>query len=228
MRLNADFSQAVIITPELRQSSPSPAPGVERFMLDRIGDEVARATTIVRFAPDKFFPEHRHDGGEEYLVLEGVFSDQYGDFPAGTYVRNPVGTSHSPHTVSGCTIFVKLWQFDPGDQTQLAIDTTKADWKPGSIPGQTVLDLHSFGSEVVKMERWQKGSKITRQAPTGGMEFLLLSGELQKSGETGDIYPAGTWFRFPEGTELGFDCLEDTAFFCKSDHLSQRIEAPAV
>ena len=40
-------------------------------MLDRIGTEKARATTIVEFQPNSKFPEHEHVGGEEFLVLKG-------------------------------------------------------------------------------------------------------------------------------------------------------------
>jgi hypothetical protein len=58
-------------------------------MLDRIGDEVARATSIVRYAPASHFSPHVHDGGEEFLVLEGTFQDEHGDYPVGSYVRNP-------------------------------------------------------------------------------------------------------------------------------------------
>ena len=65
----------------------SPAGGVDRKMLDRIGDEKARATSIVRYAADSAFPEHEHPLGEEFYVLEGVFSDEHGDYPAGTYVQ---------------------------------------------------------------------------------------------------------------------------------------------
>ena len=116
MHINADFSQRVVVRPEDYEWVSSPAAGVERMMLDRIGDDVARATTIVRFAPDSQFDTHTHGGGEEFLVLEGVFSDETGDYPAGTYVRNPIGTSHKPHTKEGCTILVKLHQFDDDDQ----------------------------------------------------------------------------------------------------------------
>src|SRR6056297_2598515 len=70
-------------------------PGVRRRMLDRIGNEVARATTIVRFDPGSAFSAHTHDGGEEYLVLDGTFQDEDGDFPAGSYVRNPPTSSHA-------------------------------------------------------------------------------------------------------------------------------------
>src|SRR5918993_663748 len=91
--------------------APSPMAGVERRMLDRVGGEVARATSIVRYAPGSRFSAHAHGGGEEFLVLEGVFSDEHGDFPTGSYVRNPPTSRHTPGSESGCTLFVKLWQF---------------------------------------------------------------------------------------------------------------------
>ena len=97
MLINADFSQRVVVRPDDIEWVPSPMPGVERKMLDRIGEEVARATSIVRYAPNSYFSAHSHGGGEEFLVLEGVFSDEHADYPVGTYVRNPIGSSHTPH-----------------------------------------------------------------------------------------------------------------------------------
>ena len=96
MKINADFTKRAVVRPDDVDWIPSPMAGVERKMLDRIGEEVARATSIVRYAPDSYFEEHTHGGGEEFFVLDGVFSDQYGDYPAGTYVRNPIGTKHRP------------------------------------------------------------------------------------------------------------------------------------
>jgi anti-sigma factor ChrR (cupin superfamily) len=58
-------------------------PGVERRMLGRIGDEIARATSIVRYSPESRFSPQLHDGGEEFLVLEGVFQDKHGDLRLG-------------------------------------------------------------------------------------------------------------------------------------------------
>lgn len=216
MRINADFKKTVIVKPEDTSWTPSPAKGVERVMLDRIGDEVARATTIVRFAEDKYFPEHQHDGGEEFFVLEGVFSDQYGDFPAGTYVRNPVGTSHSPHTVEGCTIFVKLWQFEQQDNKQFSIDTNTAQWISSDNPEQDILPLHQYKDEVVQLERWDKDADINRVAPKGGLEILILAGSLQKNG---DLYPQRTWLRYPEAETVNFTVFESCTLFCKTGHL---------
>ncbi|HID68328.1 MAG TPA: cupin, partial [Roseibacterium sp.] len=120
MDLNTDFSKRVIVHSDQLEWSASPMPGVDRRMLDRIGGEVARATSIVRYAPGSKFSPHTHTGGEEFIVLDGVFQDEHGDFPAGTYVRNPPTTSHTPGSDEGCTIFVKLWQFDMEDRTQFS------------------------------------------------------------------------------------------------------------
>ncbi|MCG8563319.1 MAG: cupin domain-containing protein, partial [Hyphomicrobiales bacterium] len=125
MELNADFSRRAVVHAAELDWTASPMPGVDRRMLDRIGDEVARATSIVRYAPESRFSEHVHGGGEEFLVLDGVFQDEHGDFPAGSYIRNPPQSRHTPGSAPGCTIFVKLWQFDPDDRSHVRIDTNK-------------------------------------------------------------------------------------------------------
>ena len=96
MEINADFTQTATADTKAMDWVPSSLAGVERKMLDRIGDEVARATSIVRYAPGNSFSPHSHAMGEEFLVLEGVFEDEHGKYPAGTYVRNPWGTAHTP------------------------------------------------------------------------------------------------------------------------------------
>src|SRR4029077_70981 len=123
MLLNADFSTRVVLRPDELTWIPSPMSGGERKMLDRVGDEVARATSIVRYAPESRFSAHTHGGGEEFLVLEGVFQDEHGDYPAGSYVRNPPTSRHTPGSAPGCVLFVKLWQFDPEDRVHARIDT---------------------------------------------------------------------------------------------------------
>jgi len=126
MELNTDFSRRVAIHAGRMPWVASPMAGVERRMLDRIGDEVARATSIVRYAPGSHFSPHTHDGGEEFFVLEGVFQDEHGEFPAGSYIRNPPTSRHTPGSVPGCILFVKLWQFDLSDRTQVAISMRPA------------------------------------------------------------------------------------------------------
>src|SRR5947208_1578219 len=152
--VNADFSRRVVIATDEMPWIPSPQAGVERRMLDRIGGEVARATSLVRYAAASSFPAHEHALGEEFLVLSGVFSDEHGDYPAGTYVRNPPHSRHTPHTVPGCTILVKLRQMPPAESKRLVIDTSSAGWEAAGQPGLARLALHEVaGGESVAMER---------------------------------------------------------------------------
>jgi anti-sigma factor ChrR (cupin superfamily) len=143
MKLHADFDKRVVVQTENLPWIASPLPGVERRMLDRVGEEVARATSIVRYAPGGTFSAHTHGGGEEYLVLDGVFSDEHGDFGKGMYVRNPPGSSQTPSSKDGCTIFVKLRQMDDADQRQTGIDTGGDEgWRTTDNPNVAVLPLH--------------------------------------------------------------------------------------
>lgn len=217
MRINADFTARVVSRPEDRDWVASPAAGVERQMLDRVGDEVARATTIVRFAPGSAFDAHTHGGGEEFFVLDGTFSDETGDFPAGSYVRNPVGTAHRPHTDEGCTILVKLHQFDAADQAQFAIQTREAPFRPGLVAGLSVLPLHSFGSENVALVRWAPGTRFTPHEHWGGEEVFVLEGIFQD--EHGS-YPAGSWIRSPHLSRHAPWSDEGCLILVKTGHLT--------
>src|ERR1700745_2982788 len=110
MNLNSDFNARAAVHSARLDWTPSPIPGVDRRMLDRIGEGLARATSIVRYAPLSHFSPHTHGGGEEFLVLDGVFQDEHGDYPPGTYVRNPPTSRHTPGSAPGRVLFVKLWQ----------------------------------------------------------------------------------------------------------------------
>lgn len=199
MELNADFSQRVVVhAPQLAWQT-SPMPGVERRMLDRIGDEMARATSIVRYAPQSHFSAHTHTGGEEYIVLEGVFQDEHGDFPVGSYVRNPPTSSHTPGSEPGCTIFVKLWQFDPDDRHQMVVDMSAGVFTPSADrPGVSVLPLFADKREHVRCERWEPGAEVVLDLPAGG-EFLVLEGSFA---EGNDELTAQSWLRLPSGGQL--------------------------
>ena len=197
MDLNSDFNQRIVQSASDAVWTASPLPGVDRRMLDRIGGEVARATSIVRYAAGSRFDRHVHDGGEEILVLDGVFSDEHGDYPAGTYVRNPPGTSHAPFSRSGCTLFVKLWQFAADDTEPVCIDTSTAAWHPGLVPGLSVMPLHEHDGVSTALVRWAARTRFNMHAHPGGEEILVLEGIF--SDEHGH-YHAGTWLRNPRGS----------------------------
>jgi hypothetical protein len=199
MELNADFSRRVAVHAARLPWVPSPMAGVERRMLDRIGDEVARATSIVRYAPGSHFAPHTHGGGEEFLVLEGVFQDEHGEFPAGAYVRNPPTTRHTPGSVPGCILFVKLWQFDLSDRTQVEIDTGKISYRPATgRPGVELISLFGDSREEVRLERWVSGAAVTMAVP-GGAELLALDGDFHEGGER---FEEQSWLRLPPGSTL--------------------------
>ncbi len=217
LRVNADFSERVVIRPDDYEWVPSPASGVERMMLDRVGDEVARATSLVRFAPESQFDAHEHGGGEEFLVLKGVFSDEHADFPAGTYVRNPIGTAHTPHIgPEGATILVKLHQFAEDDTDQKAVDTRKAEFRPGAVDGLQELKLHETKGETVRLLRFEPGTQGTAHGHAGGEEIFVIEGTF--SDEHGS-YPAGTWIRNPDGTGHTPRSDEGCLLYVKSGHL---------
>ncbi len=218
MRLNADFSQRVVIRPDEYKWVDSPMPGVERMMLDRIGDEVARATSLVRYAPDSTFSRHVHGGGEEFFVLEGEFGDEHATYPKGTYVRNPIGTAHSPRVgPAGCVIFVKLQQFEKEDQAQFAIDTTRADFQSGAAEGIERLPLHEYGTERVALIRWAPNTAFEQHAHKRGEEVFVIDGAFyDDQGE----YPAGTWIRSPQGSaHAPFTRDEGALVYVKVGHL---------
>ena len=183
-------------------------------MLDRIGDEVARATSIVRYAPGRSFPRHEHAKGEEFLVLEGIFSDETGDFPAGSYVRNPPGTGHAPFSVDGCRLLVKLRQFDPGDLRQFSVDTRDdAVW---NFQTNAIL-LHEFDRERVQMQRLAAGELISTLPDWDGTEILVVSGVLE---EAGNHYSTESWLRFPPASDVALTAAVDTLIWLKTGHLS--------
>jgi hypothetical protein len=199
MEINADFSRRVAVHAARLPWVPSPMAGVERRMLDRIGDEVARATSIVRYAPGSSFSAHTHGGGEEFLVLEGVFQDEHGDFPAGSYVRNPPTSRHTPSSAPGCVLFVKLWQFDPADRKEVMLDTTGMTYKAAANrTGVDLLTLFRDDCEDVRLEQWMPHAAIRMDVP-GGAELLVLNGGFDESGES---FEPLSWLRLPPGSAL--------------------------
>jgi len=215
MRINADFTKPAFIIPAADHWVHSPESGVDRLMLDRIGDEVARATSLVRYAAGSSFAKHTHAKGEEFLVLDGVFSDETGDYPAGTYVRNPPGTSHAPHCDNGCRILVKLRQFEADDLEPVVIDSSDHSMWTTVSPTETRLDLHEFRNEKVEMRRYVAGATFDFEA-AGGAELLIVTGALDYDGT---MLTTESWLRLPDGDPTVLTALEETIVWLKTRHL---------
>lgn len=214
MDLNANFDARVVVHSDQIDWVPSPMAGVDRRMLDRIGGEVARATSIVRYAPGSSFSAHTHTGGEEFIVLEGVFQDEHGDYPAGTYVRNPPTTSHTPGSAPGCTIFVKLWQFDMADRSQFRKDMAAELGAPAE--GIATALLHQDAQETVTFSTLDPGAALTK-TDTGGIEVLVIAGSVEAPNV---ILAKGGWLRLPQSEALRVTAgAEGAKLWIKTGHL---------
>ncbi|MFH0273664.1 cupin domain-containing protein [Vibrio jasicida] len=213
--LNMDFSQRLVINTAQQDWIASPALGVWRKPLEREAKESGHTTSVVRYEPNSQFSTHPHPYGEEILVLEGVFSDEHGDYPAGTYLRNPPGSQHAPFSKDGCVILVKLNQFDPNDLETVRINTNQTEWLPG-IGGLEVMPLHNFEHEHVALVKWPKGEKFQPHRHFGGEEIFVLSGEFND--ELGH-YPQHTWLRNPHISEHFPFVDQETIIWVKTGHL---------
>jgi anti-sigma factor ChrR (cupin superfamily) len=198
MLINDDLTQSALVQAGHLAWIPSPAVGVDRKMLYRVGGEVARATSLVRYAPGSAFPAHVHSGGEEILVLEGIFQDEHDDFPAGSYFRNPPGTSHSPASAEGCTIFVRLWQYREGDDVQIVRKPGEGEATPLREGASAARVLFEDAAERVSIEDWRPSAAVT-VVNHKGLEFFLVSGDLAVNG---DGLEAQSWGRLPAGQPL--------------------------
>lgn len=222
MNVNDDFSKRVLVHSDALAWESSPMPGVERRRLDRVGANDERVTTVVRYAPGSHFSPHTHDTGEEFVVLDGVFQDDYGHWPAGSYVRNPPTSRHQPGSEPGCVIMVKLGQFQADDRTFVHIDTNKIDSVPDrDRDGVRVTPLYKDQYENVRVEHWDAGETI-ELITEGGAELFVLNGSLN---ESGDELVKHSWLRLPlnykAGNKASFQAGADGAkVWIKTGHLT--------
>jgi anti-sigma factor ChrR (cupin superfamily) len=214
-RLNMDFHRAVVSTPAQQTWVTSPSDGVSRVHLERVAEESGHTTSLVTFAPGSRFPAHRHSLGEEFFVLQGIFSDEFGDYPMGSYVRNPPGSSHAPFSREGCMLFVKLAQFHPQDTTRVVVRSEDHHWQQG-IGNLVVLSLHEFEAQHTALVYWPEQERFQPHQHWGGEEILVISGEfIDEHGR----YPAGSWIRSPHLSRHFPYVEQETLILVKTGHL---------
>lgn len=220
--LNTDFSRRVVMQTADMDWQASPSPTVWRKRLDLIDGEFSRVTSVVRYAAKSSFHTHGHPAGEEILVLEGVFSDEHGDYPAGSYLLNPKGFRHTPFSQEGCVLFVKLFQYGGGGRTHIAVDTKTEPWSAGSAPGLEVLPLYSeLGwPETMCLERLAPGTALPDEACAGGKEVFVLEGRLE---DDEGRYPAGAWLRLPPGSRHAPRSADGCICYVKRGHLAELV-----
>lgn len=215
--LNMDFSKTACVRPQEQDWVKSPADGVSRLHLEREAEESGHTTSFVRFEPGSHFPQHQHHQGEEIYVLEGVFSDENGDYPAGTYLRNPPGSIHTPFTKQGCTLFVKLEQFQADDLKSVVLLPQDQHWQPG-IGNLKVLSLHTHHTESTALVFWPQNEVFQRHTHWRGEEIVVIKGNfIDEYGE----YPAGSWVRSPHLSQHHPRVDVETLILVKVGHLNQ-------
>ena len=199
--LNGDLERRVVIDTRAMEWSTTPSATVWRKRLHRVGPaESGQVTSVVRYAEDSRFPAHEHPEGEEILVLSGTFSDEHGDWHAGSYLLNPEGFRHAPFSRGGCELFVKLRQFPGVDREHVVVETASADWLDGDRPGVSVLPLYSQAgyADTMHLERWVPGASLAGKRYDEGAELFVLAGTFE---DDDGAYTQGTWLRLPRGYE---------------------------
>ncbi len=197
--INGNLAIRAVVNTHSMEWTASPSGTVWRKRVHLVGaPESGQVTSIVRYQPDSSFPTHDHPQGEEILVLEGVFSDEHGDWPAGTYLLNPEGFRHTPFSRPGCLLFVKLRQFPGFDREHHVIDTGNREWQPTERKGVSRKPLYSQAgyTDTMQLERWEAGTTVGTTLYEQGAEFFVLDGEFE---DDEGAYPAGTWLRIPPG-----------------------------
>lgn len=214
--VNADFSIPVVVDTSVIDWQASPAAGVFRKRLELVGKYKPRLTTLVEFAPGSSFNKHGHDGGEEFLVVSGIFSDAAGDYGPGSYVRNPAGTYHAPYTDEGCRLFVKLRQFQALDDKQLVVDS-RADatrWSSTGEPGVSQLKLHDYADERVSLYKILPQCWISAKQYKQGLEIFVYEGSVS---DADGSHPEGTWLRYPPGSKVKISSAEGAYIYTKQE-----------
>jgi anti-sigma factor ChrR (cupin superfamily) len=212
--INGDLAVRVAVDTPAMEWTPSPSRTVWRKRVHLVGPiESGQVTSVVRYEPGSTFHAHDHPDGEEILVLDGMFSDEHGDWPAGTYLLNPEGFRHAPFSRDGCVLFVKLRQFPGRTREHVALRTESMPWEPLRV-GVAARRLYSQDgfSDSMRLERWDPGVQLGRIGYPGGAELLVLAGSFA---DARGSFARGAWLRLPPGTSHSPSTAEGCVLYIK-------------
>lgn len=218
--LNADFSRVAVMRTTAMDWQESPGAGVLRKRLELRGPvECGRVTSVVRYRPGSRFPAHGHPGGEEILVLDGVFSDETGDYPAGSYLLNPEGFTHAPRSSEGCTLFVKLRQYAGTRRRPLRLASHEQPPRAGSPPGVSMSTLYEDQGFPERVDLVRLAAEAALPPPgAGGLEVFVLDGACH-DGER--PLAGGDWARYPPGARPALHGTGGCSLYLKTGHLRE-------
>ncbi len=218
--VNGDLSATVVVNSAAMEWQSSPSGTVWRKRLHLVGPpESGQVTSVVRYDPGSAFPAHPHPDGEEIFVLDGIFSDEHGEWPAGTFLLNPEGFEHAPYSHEGCVLFVKLRQYAGAERRYVAMDTNEKRWVRTDHNGIKIKALYADRSfeDTMRLEKWAPGAARGMQSRAAGAEIFVISGTLEdEHGRHGE----GTWIRLPEGAVHTPASQDGCTFYIKEGGLA--------
>ena len=216
--INGDLAKRVAADTATMQWTPSPSRTVLRKRVHLVGPpESGQVTSVVRYEPGSTFHAHAHPDGEEIVVLEGTFSDEHGDWPAGTYLLNPEGFRHAPFSRDGCVLFVKLRQFPGRTREHVALRTAALEWQPGPRAGVAVRRLYAQAGfpDTMRLERWSPRAQLGSVGYPHGAELFVLEGSFR---DAEGAFARGAWLRLPPGTAHAPTTAEGCELYIKEGH----------
>ncbi len=223
--INGDLGKRVSADTASMEWTPSPSRTVWRKRVHLVGPpESGQVTSIVRYEPGSTFHAHGHPDGEEILVLEGVFSDEHGDWPAGTYLLNPEGFRHSPFSHDGCVLFVKLRQFPGRARKHVALRTHNLEWQPAARAGVAFKPLYAQAgfADTTRLERWSPGAELGAVVYPNGAELLVLEGSFH---DAEGRFRRGGWLRLPPGAAHSPSTAEGCVLYIKEGGFAYLLSA---
>lgn len=219
---NADFSQRVVIHPSDKQWGETQMSGVRFQLLEACCLPYPRRTLVLDCKPGSVINKHDSQMEVEFFVLDGEIADENGNYPKGTYVRNPNGSSHA-HSKLGCRLFVKLSQIHEEDQGQRVINTKReSKWLPGPVEGTEIYPLHMWDCESVFLIRWLSEASFKPTLNPDGEEIYVVHGQLNDKQGT---YPKGSWIRNPPVSWQSWEADNGTIVYYKHGHFPDSSEA---
>jgi quercetin dioxygenase-like cupin family protein len=222
--INTDLSVVARVDTAAQDWQDSPSNSVWRKPLFRSGGEFGPVTSVVRYAAGGRFRTHMHPEGEEILVLSGVFSDEHGDYPQGSYLLNPDGSQHAPFSDPGCTLFVRLRQYPGADRPQLCIPSGAMEWQASGVDGVSVKSLYRQDGypQAMSLIRLHAGAVLPAAVVAGPSEVFVLQGELLGLGASGLV--SGGWVRLPAGHSAQLHSAEGCEFYLRRDAEPERMD----
>lgn len=200
--LNGNLELRVEINPATMDWVESPSRTVLRKRFHRVGPaEFGQVTSLVQYLPGATFPAHDHPRGEEILVLNGVFSDEHGDWPTGTFLLNPEGFRHAPFSRKGCLLWVKLRQFPGANRQHVALQTANEPWIDSVKRGVHWKKLYAQEpfTDSMRLESWDCPEEVGELRYPQGAEILVLKGGFSDARAD---HPPHSWLRIPVGGSL--------------------------